>query len=214
MVAFDASFLILTFDADAVSKEGSPRLQERLDIFFTELQKTRTKIIIPTPALSEFLVKCDPRILQSIHKQSAFRIAPFDERAAIEAAIMTKDAIRESDKKDPVQTVTWSKIKFDRQIVAVSKVEGVDAIYSTDPHIVKHAQRAGIACFGIPDLPVAPTVQESFPEEVLGGRKQEEEQGGKVELASTDIRGSGNGHSEGQARAEAAEEKADSEETG
>lgn len=170
MVAFDASFLVLTFDADAVTKIGEPRLQERIDIFITDLQKSKTKIVIPTPALSEFLVGCDARVLQSIHKHSSFRIVPFDERAAIEAAIMTKEAIHESDKKDPVQAATWNKIKFDRQIVAVAKVEGVDAIYSTDPHIMKHAQRAGIACFGIPDLPFAPSVQESFSEEVLSGQ--------------------------------------------
>lgn len=81
----------------------------------------------------------------------------------------------DSDKKDPVQAATWNKIKFDRQIVAVAKVEGADAIYSTDPHIVKHAQKAGISCFGIPDLPPAPSVQELFAEDVLSGQGGEDD---------------------------------------
>jgi hypothetical protein len=211
MVAFDASFLILTFDTDAVSKEGG-RLQERIDILLSDLQKSKTKIIIPTPALSEFLVKCDPVFLQSIHKQATFRIAPFDEKAAIEAAILTKDAIRASDKRDPVQATTWSKIKFDRQIVAVAKVEGVDAIYSTDPDVAKHAQRAGVPCFGIADLPAAPSVQESFSEEVLRGPKEGETHG-KTLASPTDVRGGSGGHLEGQAGAENTE-KAEGKEAG
>lgn len=124
MVAFDASFLVLTFDKDAIAKTGQPRLQERLDIFLTGLQRSKTKIIIPTPALSEFLVGCDARVLQTIHKHTSFRIVPFDERAAIEAAFMTKDAIRNSDKKDPVQAATWNKIKFDRRSSPLQRSKG------------------------------------------------------------------------------------------
>jgi len=79
-------------------------------------------------------------------------IVPFDERATIEAAEMTKNAIREGDKKDPAVAATWSKIKFDRQIVAIAKVEGVEAIYSTDPEVARHAKKVGIPCYGIADL--------------------------------------------------------------
>ena len=204
MVAFDASFLILTFDKDAASREGE-RLLERIDILLTDLQKSKTKIIIPTPALSEFLVKCDPQVLQAIHKQATFKIVPFDEKAAIEAAILTKDAIRASDKKDPVQAATWSKIKFDRQIVAVAKVEGVDAIYSTDPDVAKHAQKAGITCFGIADLPPTPSVQEAFSEEVLRGPK-EDGQHGKALPNPADVQRSGGGNPEGEAGAKGPEE--------
>jgi len=163
MVLFDASFLILTFDEQAVEKHGTPRLKERMDVLLSDLSKARTRIIIPTPALSEFLTRVDVAILQTINATSAFQVVSFDERAAIEAAEMTKNAIRESDKKDPVVAATWSKIKFDRQIVAIGKVAGVEAIYSTDPDIVKHAEKVGLRCLGIADLPLPPTIQESLP---------------------------------------------------
>ncbi|HEV8041552.1 MAG TPA: hypothetical protein VGP62_21935, partial [Bryobacteraceae bacterium] len=86
MVAFDAGFLILAFDEQAAEKEVTPRLKERIDLLLAELRKTRTKILIPTPALSEFLVKADVRILQTFNTSSSFRIAAFDQRAAIEVA--------------------------------------------------------------------------------------------------------------------------------
>jgi predicted nucleic acid-binding protein len=163
MVAFDASFLILTFDEKAVAQQNGPRLKERLDILLNDLAKAKTKVLIPTPALSEFLVKADVGLLQAINNTSAFKIVPFDERAAIEAAELTKNAIRESGKKDPVVAATWSKIKFDRQIVAIAKVESAEAIYSTDPEIAKHAKKVGIPCFGIADLSTPQILQDPLP---------------------------------------------------
>lgn len=163
MVAFDASFLILALDQDAVAKNSTPRLQERIDLFIAELSRSRTKILIPTPALSEFLTRADLSILEEIHATARFVIAPFDERAAIEAAEMTKNALREGDKKDPVLAATWSKVKFDRQIVAIAKIEDADAIYSTDPEVERHAKKAGLRCCGIADLPLPPSTQEMLP---------------------------------------------------
>lgn len=90
MVAFDASFLILAFDVEAVRKQGIPRLQEQIDLLLSDLAKTKNKILIPTPALSEFLVKADIRLLQTINATSSFKIVPFDERAAIEASRIYK----------------------------------------------------------------------------------------------------------------------------
>jgi predicted nucleic acid-binding protein len=153
MIAFDASFVILALDPKAASREGTPHLEERISLLLEENAKARSKVVIPTPALSEFLAKADIAILDQIHDSAAFRIAPFDERAAIEAAELTKRSVKESDKRDPVVNATWAKIKFDRQIVAIAKVEGVDAIYSTDPDIAKHAKQLGLRCLGIADLP-------------------------------------------------------------
>jgi predicted nucleic acid-binding protein len=127
------------------------------------LQKSKTRIIIPTPALSEFLARADIKLLDRINTASAFKIVSFDQRAAIEAAEMTRKAIRESDKKGPAGGATWAKIKFDRQIVAIAKVENATTIYSTDEDVAKHAKQYGIACFGIADLPLPPAMQELLP---------------------------------------------------
>jgi hypothetical protein len=113
--------------------------------------------------LVNFLARADVRILDRISTASAFRIVSFDQRAAIEAAEMTRKAIREGDKKDPVVAATWAKIKFDRQIVALAKVENTTTIYSTDEDVAKHARQCSIACLGIADLPLVPAVQNLLP---------------------------------------------------
>jgi hypothetical protein len=66
-VGLDASMLILLFDADASApidpKTGAPvsRCQERLQHFLNTYSKPKgARIIIPTPALSEFLVRIKP----------------------------------------------------------------------------------------------------------------------------------------------------------
>ncbi|HEV8039027.1 MAG TPA: hypothetical protein VGP62_09200, partial [Bryobacteraceae bacterium] len=75
------------------------------------------------------------------------------------------------------------KIKFDRQIVAIAKVEGADAIYSTDPDVSKHAQKVGIKCLGIADLPTAPSVQEELSYDEVS---EEDELGGSQDSGEDD----------------------------
>ena len=67
-----------------------PRAKERVEYLIETLSKAGEKIVIPTPALSECLVHAGPagpEYLTIIGKQACFRIASFDERAAVEAAI-------------------------------------------------------------------------------------------------------------------------------
>ena len=60
-------------------------------------------------------------------KTSRLRIAPFGERAAVEAAARHREAIRGGDKKEG--SGSWAKGKFDRQIMATAKVKGAERIY-------------------------------------------------------------------------------------
>ena len=83
------------------------------------LEAIRTRIIIPTPALSEVLVHAGaagPDILDTLSKSTVFKVEPFDTKAAVEAALMTKAAIDGGDKRGSV-AATWAKVKFDRQMV-------------------------------------------------------------------------------------------------
>lgn len=198
MIAFDASFLILAFDKNA-SKDV--QVAERIALLLEELSNTRTKLLVPTPALSEFLAKSDISVLDEISNSAAFRIGSFDERAAIEAADLTKRSLKESDKKDPIVNATWAKIKFDRQIVAIAKVEGCDAIYSTDPDIAKHAKQVGMKCYSIADLPMP------NPQPLLPGINSDDEGNTAIEPASADFHRSGSGYPESEAGAEDAKGK-------
>ena len=117
------------------TSEPVERYRDRVDHLVTHLEQNRTKIIIPTPALSEILVRAGaagPEYLAQINSQSVFRIVAFDERDAVEVAAMTRKSIDSSGDKRGGVDGTWNKIKYDRQIVAIAKVEGVTALYSDD----------------------------------------------------------------------------------
>jgi transposase-like protein len=56
-------------------------------------------------------------------------------------------------KRDWVEA-TWAKVNFDRQIVAIAKVEPVSALYSTDNDVHAFAKLMGVPCFHLADLPL------------------------------------------------------------
>ncbi len=168
MVVFDATIL-LPFLAPGVHPPTNPTtgkeveyFQQRIDFLIEQLETERTKIIIPTPALSEILVHANAagtEYLNLIQQSSAFKIEPFDQRAAIEVAFMIRDAIKSGDKRSGVKE-TWAKVKFDRQIVAIAKVNGARIIYSDDVGLRAFASIAGITVLGIRDLPIPPNASQ------------------------------------------------------
>ncbi|TPN29607.1 type II toxin-antitoxin system VapC family toxin [Mesorhizobium sp. B2-3-3] len=162
MVVFDTTTLLLLLAPDAsVPKDsnGTPIsfAKERIDGLVVDLSKRKVKIIIPTPALSEALVRAGSvagaNYLARIRKSGWFRIESFDERAAIEVAEMTKGAIDRGDKKDG-SDATWTKVKYDRQIVAIAKVNSAPAIYSDDINLTSFARRNGLRVISVADLNV------------------------------------------------------------
>jgi predicted nucleic acid-binding protein len=166
MVLFDNTFLCLLFHPTAKppnDSNGKPitRCQDRIDHLVSELEEAHAKIIVPTPALSELLTIAGPNYVQylnEINGRSCFKVADFDQRAAIEAALRMADAIKAKDKRSGTLS-PLQKIKFDRQIVAIAKVENVKVIYSDDKDIKALAEQCGIAVVRVEDLPLPPPVQ-------------------------------------------------------
>ena len=109
--------------------------------------------------LSEALVRAgaeaSQKIVEELTRWSVFQIAPFDTRAAIEVAAMTRVAKSTGQKKGS-STATWAKVKFDRQIVAIAKVAGATMIYSDDEDIQTIGGEARIPVKGLADLPLPP----------------------------------------------------------
>ena len=66
---------------------------------------------------------------------------------------MTKAAIDRGDKKDG-SDATWAKVKYDRQIVAIAKVNSASAIYSDDINLTSFARRNGLRVISVVDLNV------------------------------------------------------------
>jgi hypothetical protein len=164
MVVIDATILMLLYQPDAGVPVGPGKVPvdrpaDRIAFLVQRLQKTKTRIIIPTPVLSEVLVRAEAgaaqQFVERIGNSAIFRIEPFDARAAIEVALMTRNAIdggRHPRRRDP--QATWAKLKYDRQVVAIAKVAKATAIYSDDGDIRAIAKREGIPVIGLLDLPL------------------------------------------------------------
>jgi hypothetical protein len=162
MVVIVATMLMLLVRPGTPAPAGPDGLpieksKERIELLVEKLQRARTKLIIPAPALSEVLVRVTPEasqlIVEYLNKYAIFRIEPFDTKAAIEVAAMTRAALARKAKKGH-SPATWAKIKYDRQIVAIAKVCGATEIYSDDADIAGIAKAAGIKVIGIADLPL------------------------------------------------------------
>jgi hypothetical protein len=146
IVAFDASILIYVIDdeakppADPATGMPVSQCQERVTHLLESLQQQNAKIVIPTPALAEVLVrgaKGGPEFLRILSTSKHFRIAPFDERAAVEFAARQAERLAASAR---APAATRAKAKFDDQIAAIAAVEGATTIYSDDEDIAKLAE--------------------------------------------------------------------------
>jgi hypothetical protein len=163
MVVIDATILMLFFrpDVSVPARRGGGAIElpkERIAHLIQRLEKARTKIIVPTPVLSEILVRAGPQASQEIVEQlnrfAVFRIESFDARAAIEVAAMTRGALAATGKKRGNSNAPWAKVKFDRQIVAIAKVARATAIYSDDGDVRTIATGENIPVIGLDELPL------------------------------------------------------------
>jgi hypothetical protein len=164
IVVLDAGMLtILIHPASAVPqdpKTGEPleRAQERIQHLIQTLESEGATIVIPTPALAEFLVLADdsgPSYLRHLHTRARFDIRAFDEKAAIDCAEAQRQALAANDKRSGAMGA-FQKIKVDRQIVAIATSVGADRIYTTDKDVVKIAQFVNLSATPVWDLPLPP----------------------------------------------------------
>jgi hypothetical protein len=162
IVAFDASTLVYVFNEKAGAppdpKTGQPvtRCADRIRFLLQTIEREKGKIVIPTPALAEVLVKAEkaaPDYLAEFDRNRHFKLVGFDKRAMIEFVAMERerlgDAIGSAGSPKP-------KAKFDQQIVAIAKVENANTIYSDDEDVRKLATRHDIEVVGIAQLPLPP----------------------------------------------------------
>jgi predicted nucleic acid-binding protein len=169
MVAIDAGYLGLMLHPAAKPPNdpstGKPtvRAKERISNLFEVLDAARERIIIPTPALSEFLVlagSAAPAYLNEIATLGTFDIKPFDTMAATELAAMELLARNKGSKRHPLNPETpWQKVKFDRQIVAIAKIHNCHTIYSDDGDVKNIAEEISIkviSCWEL-DFPISKT---------------------------------------------------------
>ncbi|WP_368506927.1 type II toxin-antitoxin system VapC family toxin [Bradyrhizobium lupini] len=154
VVVFDTSFLIPLLDPRV---KGFGAVDVKLLHLIQMLDKQRDVIVVPTPALSELLIGAGdaaPQYLDILNRTPRFRIAAFGPRAAVEAAERHRRASRNNDKREGAES--WAKLKFDRQIIAIARVEGADCIYSNDDDIRRYSKAEGLEVIRLGDLPEPP----------------------------------------------------------
>jgi len=177
MVAVDTSFLGLIFFPGAKPPNdpstGAPpdRVEERIRKLLEDLDTSKERIVVPTPALGEFLVLANedaPNYLAELTNQISFLVKPFDLMAAVEVASMELQARKRGSKRSPApEDSPWQKVKVDRQIVAIARIHGAHTIYSDDRDVKNIAEETGIkviSCWEL-DLPISntPLLDNSVP---------------------------------------------------
>ena len=166
MRAIDTTMLTLMVDPDAdlapdpSTGKKPERARERLNHLIDTLDSAGVKLLVPTPALSEVLVKADsegPALIEELNSQAVFKIADFDQRAAVEAAQINLK-LRQCGKQSS-SSGSKVKTKFDVQIIAIAKVNGCDIVYSQDRDLRVLGEIANIKVVRVEDLPAPPPTQ-------------------------------------------------------
>jgi len=145
-VAFDANVLIDLFN---------PRIKgdRRAKLDGLLAQHAKTKIIVPTPSLTEYLVragKARDELMARLSVSRSFSIEPFDQRAATECALLLADHWDSDSRKQ----VTKTKFKFDWQIVAIALSRTVTRIYSDDDDLRRIGRKLSLTVTRVDELPI------------------------------------------------------------
>ena len=168
-MAVDSSALALLVNpsanppVDPTTDKPLESTRERVEHFIAGLSADDT-LILPTPLLAEALVRAEeggPGLLLQLSDMARVKVRPFGTRAAVETAQMTREAILAGDKRVG-STAAWQKVKADRQVVAVTRVEGATSIYADDKDLVMFARRLGMTAFSTWDLPIPPQIDNLF----------------------------------------------------
>jgi hypothetical protein len=162
MTALDTNALSLLFvpGAEVAKSDGTGRVKyakERLEEWINVSIRAGEPILIGTPVLAETLVKVPPReipgLVATLKNSPHFRIETFDLACALELADRTSRAIAGGDKREG-SAATWTKIKFDRQIITIAIVNGASELISNDPDLLAIGKRWNFKVMGIEDLPL------------------------------------------------------------
>lgn len=151
MVILDTNALVLFF-GKRLNQDDSLRMQGLL----LELRKKRESIGIPAQVWAEFIDQAgqaEIEATQNIFKTSAFRLLSYDLRAAMETVEVVRLG-RSARKSEVGGKRPRQAVKVDWQIIAVAKVHSARLLITNDVDMINEAQRSGVRCIKIQDLPI------------------------------------------------------------
>ncbi|MBK3748262.1 type II toxin-antitoxin system VapC family toxin [Stutzerimonas balearica] len=163
MILIDTSVLVFLINPDArppvdvSTGQQVTRCKERIEYFIK--QNRKRKILIPTPAYAEILVRAGSeldQVMSILSSSSVFKIEPFDESAAIECALLQQYQAKCGPRIPVDEAETWAKVKFDLQILSVGIRHGAKEMFSDDKKLRRKAMKLGIEVKGIADMPLPP----------------------------------------------------------
>ena len=154
------------------------RLPARMSGITDTWNQRGDRLIVPTPALAEFLVLAGAdgnSYLSELNNLTHVYIRPFDLRSAIELASMEINARLTGSKRAPAPNdAPWQKVKVDRQIVAIAKVANCDAMYTDDANVRALALGEGMRVTSSWELTPQAAPQDLFPAMRVVTREDEE----------------------------------------
>lgn len=169
IVAVDSTTLSLLVNpsanppSDPATGQPVTLARERVEHMIAELGANGT-LIIPTPVLAEVLVRAEEGasgVLEQLNGLARIRVRSFDQRAAVETALMTREAIQDGDKRGG-STDAWQKVKIDRQIIAIARTNNATRIFADDSGLVSFARRLGMDAVSTWDLALPPAEIDLF----------------------------------------------------
>src|SRR5690606_5642516 len=119
VILIDTSVLIYLIDPntppprDPSTGEPVSRCKDRIELFIQENRKQ--KILIPTPAYSEIMVRAGSQItdvISILSTSNVFKIEAFDEAAAIECALLNAYSLGCNSKMPIDPDESKAKVKF------------------------------------------------------------------------------------------------------
>lgn len=157
IIAIDASVLLHLIDPKLPVRPSADgqvpqRCEERVNHFIEQCSKNGDRLLIPTPALAEALVgagDAGPAWLGILRGHRSIRIAPFDEKAAVECSVLAQERGKRCG------ATTRNKAKFDEQIVAIAVAEQCEWLLSDDQDLYKLAP-PHLMVKGVSDLDLPP----------------------------------------------------------
>jgi hypothetical protein len=127
------------------------------------LSERRVKVGLPTPVIAEYLigVGADKQShFAQLQSSAPFLPLPFDEKAAIEHACITEPDVKPDETK--------AKLRFDRQVIAISKAHGADRLYTADGNQAEFAKGCGLPAVLMHEIPLPPPVTGQLFEPAVG----------------------------------------------
>lgn len=178
MVVFDTTTLSVAWVpgvpiSGLKTKKPVKHAQQRLEEFIEQIAANDDVIVIPAPVLSEIIVKIPDKaneLIKRIKSSPWFKVEPFDAAAALELGLRTAEAMAAGDKREGLKA-DWTKVKFDRQIVAIALVVNASEIISDDPDVTAIGERWGVPVRSIEDLPIP---KDLVPPPLLAGLEDDE----------------------------------------